>query len=76
MKIEQLRKAEFREMAQSIGLETHAIVLDDDEWFEQLTDGDVAYRYKVMSVERVSHDLLEKTALSEGVPAHAFVAAR
>ncbi len=66
MRIEQLRKTEFRELAKAIGLETHAVVLDGDDWFEQLTDGDVAYRYKVLSVERVSRDLLEKTALSEG----------
>ena len=66
MRIEQLRKTEFREMAKAIGLETHTVVLDGDDWFEQLADGDVAYRYKVLSVERVSRDLLEKTALSEG----------
>ncbi len=66
MEIEQLKKAEFREMTKTIGLETHAVVLDGDDWFEQLTDGDVAYRYKVLSIQEVSRDALEKTALSEG----------
>lgn len=66
MEIEQLRKTEFREMAKTMGLETHTVVLDGDDFFEQLTDGDLAYRYKVLSVERVSRDMLEKIALSEG----------
>lgn len=66
MEIAQVRKTEFRELAKALGLETHTVILDGDEWFEQLIDGDVAYRYKVLSVERVSHDMLEKTALSEG----------
>lgn len=66
MESKQLKKNEFREMAKTMGLETHEVVFDGDEWYEQLTDGDVAYRYKVLSVERVSHDMLEKTALSEG----------
>ena len=39
MEIEQLRKTEFREMGKNIGLETHTVVLDGDDWFEQLTDG-------------------------------------
>lgn len=66
MEIKQLRKTEFREMAKTIGLETHTVVLDGDDWFEQLTDGDAAYRYKVLSIQEVSRDALEKTALSEG----------
>ena len=65
MRIEQLRKTEFRELAKAIGLETHMVVIDGDDWFEQLTDGDVAYRHKVLSIQEVSRDALEKTALSE-----------
>lgn len=66
MEIEQLRKTEFREMAKSIGIESHVVVREGDEWFEQLTEGDVAYRYKVLAIQEVSRDALEKMSLSEG----------
>jgi len=65
MVIKQLKKIEFRELAKTLGTETHKVVRDGEVWFEQLTDGDVAYRYKVLSLESVTLDLLERTALAK-----------
>ena len=55
-------------MAKSNGVETHVVVRDGDHWFRQLNDGNVAYRYKVLSIQEVSRDALEKATLSEAPP--------
>ena len=55
-------------MAKSNGVETHVVVRDGDDWFRQLNDGNVAYRYKVLSIQEVSRDALEKATLSEIPP--------
>lgn len=53
-------------MAKSNGVETHVVVCNRDDRFEQLTDDDVTYRYKVLSIQEVSRDALVKTTFSEG----------
>ena len=70
MEVQLLRKSEFREMAKSIGVETRVVVRDGDEWFEQLTDGDV-----VVHPGSIARCTREDGAF-RGLPSHPFEAAR
>ena len=80
MEKQTITKAKFQKLLRSIGDETYEIVLEGLNWYEQLTDGETVYQYKLMSLqEQMFSDFWKKAKLpdklfSEGkVYAYAYV---
>ena len=46
-----ITKTTFQKLLRSIGDETYEIVLEGLNWYEQLTDGETIYQYKLMSLQ-------------------------
>ncbi len=44
-------KTKFQKLLTSIGDESYEIVLEGHIWYEQLTDGETVYQYKLMSFQ-------------------------
>ena len=51
MEKEIITKTTFQKLLRSIGDETYEIVLEGLNWYEQLTDGETVYQYKLMSLQ-------------------------
>lgn len=51
MEKQTITKAKFQKLLTSIGDETYEIVLEGLNWYEQLTDGETVYQYKLMSLQ-------------------------
>lgn len=51
MEKQTITKAKFQKLLRSIGDETYEIVLEGLNWYEQLTDGETVYQYKLMSLQ-------------------------
>ena len=73
-------KTQFNKLLKTIGDETYQIVSEGSDWYEQLTDGEMVYLYKLMSSEELEFDDFWKKAIisdklmSEGkVYAYAYV---
>ena len=73
-------KTQFNKLLKTIGDETYQIVSEGPNWYEQLTDGEMVYQYKLMSSEELEFDDFWKKAtisdklMSEGkVYAYAYV---
>ena len=62
MEIQLLNQTEFAEMLKSAGNETHQTTFVNDVWFEQVTIGEVAYRHKLLSLKKLSSELLARKA--------------
>ena len=46
-----ITKTTFQKLLRSKGDETYGIVLEGLNWYEQLTDGETVYHYKLMSLQ-------------------------
>ena len=73
-------KTQFNKLLKTIGDETYQIVSEGSDWYEQLTDGEMVYQYKLMSSEELEFNDFWKKAIppdklmSEGkVYAYAYV---
>ena len=62
MEIQLLNQTEFAEMLKSAGNETHQTTFVNDVWYEQVTIGEVTYRHKLLSLKKLSSELLAKKA--------------
>ena len=51
MEKQTITKAKFQKLLRSIGDETYEIVLEGLNWYEQLTDDETVYQYKLMSLQ-------------------------
>ena len=63
MEIQQVNKTEFAELLKSAGNETHQNAFENDVWYEQVTVGEVTYRHKLLSLKKLSSELLTKKAI-------------
>lgn len=73
-------KTQFKKLLKDIGDETYQIVSEGPNWYEQLSDEEMVYQYKLMSSEELEFDDFWKKAIisdklmSEGkVYAYAYV---
>lgn len=73
-------KTQFNKLLKTIGDETYQIVSEGPDWYEQLTDGEMVYQYKLMSSEELKFEqfwgkaILPDKLMSEGkVYAYAYV---
>ena len=73
-------KTQFKKLLKAIGDETYQIVSEGPDWYEQLTDGEMVYQYKLMSSKELLFDgfwrnaFLPDKLMSEGkVYAYAYV---
>jgi len=73
-------KIQFKKLLKDIGDETYDIVSEGPDWYEQLTDGEIVYRYKLMSTKELSFDkfwgkaiLPDKVRFDGKVYAYAYV---
>ena len=80
MKKQIIRKTQFKKLLITIGDETYQIVSEGPNWYEQLTDGEMVYQYKLMSSKELLFDgfwrnaFLPDKLMSEGkVYAYAYV---
>ena len=62
MEIQLLNQTEFAEMLKSAGNETHQTTFEKDVWYEQVTIGEVTYRHKLLSLKKLSSELLARKA--------------
>ncbi len=62
MEIQLLNQTEFAEMFKSAGNETHQTTFVNDVWYEQVTIGEVTYRHKLLSLRKLSPELLTRKA--------------
>ena len=62
MEIQLLNQTEFAEMLKSAGNETHQTTFVNDVWYEQFTIGEVIYRHKLLSLRKLSSELLARKA--------------
>lgn len=62
MEIQQVNQTEFAEMLKSAGNETHQTTFVNDVWYEQVTVGEVTYRHKLLSLKKLSSELLTRKA--------------
>lgn len=56
-------KTQFNKLLKTIGDETYQIVSEGSDWYEQLTDGEMVYQYKLMSSEELEFDDFWKKAI-------------
>ena len=62
MEIQLLNQTEFAEMLKSANNETRQTTFEDDVWYEQVTVGEVTYRHKLLSLRKLSSELLTRKA--------------
>ena len=62
MEIQQVNQTEFAEMLKSAGNETHQTAFENDVWYEQVTIEEVTYRHKLLSLKKLSAELLTRKA--------------
>ena len=62
MEIQQVNQSEFAEMLKSAGTETYQTTFENDVWYEQVTMEDMTYRHKLLSLKKLSSELLYKKA--------------
>ncbi len=62
MEIQQVNQTEFAEMLKSASNETHQTAFENDVWYEQVTVGEVTYRHKLLSLKKLSAELLTRKA--------------
>ena len=62
MEIQQVNQTEFAEMLKSAGNETYQTTFENDAWYEQVTIEEVAYRHKLISLKKLSSELLTRKA--------------
>ena len=62
MEVQQLSQSEFAEMLKSADNKTYTTTFDNDAWYEQVTLEEVDYRHKVLSLKKISSELLTKKA--------------
>jgi len=65
MMIKKVNKTEFVEVAKVIGTVTYQIVNNGNFWFEQLTDGEVMYQHKLVTLRKMVCDALLVKAHNE-----------
>ena len=65
MMIKKVNKTEFVEVAKAIGTVTYQIVNNGNFWFEQLTDGEVVYQHKLVTLRKMVCDALLVKAHNE-----------
>ena len=65
MMIKKVNKTEFVEVAKTIGTVTYQIVNNGNFWFEQLTDGEVVYQHKLVTLRKMVCDALLVKAHNE-----------
>ena len=65
MMIKKVNKTEFVEVAKAIGTVTYQIVNNGNFWFEQLTDGEVMYQHKLVTLGKMVCDALLVKAHNE-----------
>lgn len=65
MMIKKVNKTEFVEVAKAIGTVTYQIVNNGNFWFEQLTDGEVMYQHKLVTLRKMVCDALLVKAHNE-----------
>ena len=62
MEVKQLNQTEFAEMLNSANNETYQTTFENDAWYEQVTIGEVTYRHKLLSLKKLSSELLTRKA--------------
>ena len=65
METKKVNKTEFVEVAKAIGTVTYQIVNNGNFWFEQLTDGEVVYQHKLVTLRKMVCDALLVKAHNE-----------
>ena len=68
MEIKQLTHSEFAETLNSADPATYQTIFENETWYEQVTIDEIIYRQKLLSLKKVSQELLAKKAL-EAKPA-------
>lgn len=62
MEIKKVNKTGFVEVAMAIGTVTYQIVNNGNFWFEQLTDGEVVYQHKLLTLQKMTYVALFEKA--------------
>ena len=62
MEIQQVNQTEFAEMLKSAGNEAYQTTFENDAWYEQVTMEETIYRHKLLSLKKLSSELLNKKA--------------
>ena len=60
MEIQQVNQTEFAEMLKSAGNETYQTTFENDAWYEQVTMEEMTYRHKLLSLKKISSELITK----------------
>ena len=63
METQQLTKTAFAQTLKSAGNETYQTVFENEVWYEQITVGEVIYRHKLLSLRKLSSELINKKTL-------------
>ena len=64
MEVQQLNQSEFAKMLKSAGNATYQTTFENDVWYEQITIEDMAYRHKLLSLKKLSSELINKKAIN------------
>ena len=62
MEIQQVNQTEFTEMLKSAGNETQQNAFENEVWYEQVILGEVTYRHKLLSLKKLSSELIIRKA--------------
>ena len=62
MEIQQVNQTEFAEILKSAGNETYQTTFENEVWYEQVTMEEVIYRHKLISLKKLSSELLTRKA--------------
>ena len=63
METKQLTQSDFAQMLKQAGNETYQTTFNMDAWYEQVTLGETIYQHKLLSLKKISEELLTKKAL-------------
>jgi len=67
MEIKLLNQTAFAKMLKQTGNETYQTIFEKDTWYEQVTLGEVIYRHKLLSLKKMSQELLTRKALESKI---------
>ena len=63
METKQLTQSDFAQMLKQAGNETYQTTFEKDTWYEQVTFGETIYQHKLLSLKKMSEELLTRKAL-------------
>lgn len=63
MEVKELNQSDFAQMLKSADAATYQTAFENDVWYEKVTDGEVTYCHKLISLKEMGADTLSKKAL-------------